>query len=134
LREKPSESRLDELTTQNQNRIQLFYTYIHISYRLCIGLEWVVKCTDRMLSPTFYWIFRQDSDQSFYKYGPRGTCGYIMSRAFVFLKCDVDAERAILVEMRHITWVSQTIALQSLYDGFWQPCFKENLTCCLRSR
>jgi hypothetical protein len=34
-----------------------------------------------------------------------------MSRAFVFLKCDVDAERAIIEEMRDVTWVSQTIAL-----------------------
>jgi hypothetical protein len=38
----------------------------------------------------------------------------IMSRAFVFLNCDIGAERAIIEEMREITCVSQTMALQSL--------------------
>jgi hypothetical protein len=36
-----------------------------------------------------------------------------MSRAFVFLNCDIGAERAIIEEMRDITGVSQTRALQS---------------------
>jgi hypothetical protein len=38
----------------------------------------------------------------------------IMSRAFVFLNCDIRTERAIIEEMRDITCVSKTMTLQSL--------------------
>jgi hypothetical protein len=55
--------------------------------------------------------------------GPRGAY-VIMSRAFVFLNCDNGAERAIKEEVQNIICVSQTMALHSLLDGFWQPCCK----------
>jgi hypothetical protein len=36
----------------------------------------------------------------------------IMSRAFVFLNCDIGIERVIIEEMRDITCPSQTMVLQ----------------------
>jgi hypothetical protein len=36
-----------------------------------------------------------------------------MLRAFVFLNCDIGAERAIMEEMQDIPCVSQTMALHS---------------------
>ena len=98
---------------RTKTRVQLFYMYIHINYRLhCF--EVLVKITARMLNPTFHWLFRQDMDHSFLQVWAQEAHIVIMSRAFVFLNCDVGAERAITEEMWDITCVSQTMALESL--------------------
>jgi hypothetical protein len=40
----------------------------------------------------------------------------IMSRAFVFLNCDIGAEKAILKEMNGINGVAKTMWLTGVYD------------------
>jgi uncharacterized protein with GYD domain len=39
-----------------------------------------------------------------------------MSRAFVFLNCDVGLEDAVIEKMRGISGVSQTMGLKGVYD------------------
>lgn len=102
-----------ESTNRMKTRVQLFYTYPHL---LQIALVWGGSgiYTARVLNPTFHWLFRQHKDHSFLQVLAQEAHMVIMSRAFVFLNCDIGTERAIIEEMRDITCVSQTMTLQSL--------------------
>ena len=73
----------------------------------------LVEYTARVLNPTFHWLFRQDKDHSFLQVWAQEAHKVIMLRGFVFLNCDIGAERAIMEEMQDITCVSQTMALHS---------------------
>jgi hypothetical protein len=71
-----------------------------------------MEYTARVLNSTFHWLFRQDKDHSFLQVWAQEAHMVIISRAFVFLNCDIGIERVIIEEMRDITCLSQTMVLQ----------------------
>jgi hypothetical protein len=71
-----------------------------------------MEYTARVLNSTFHWLFRQDKDHNFLQVWAQEAHMVIMSRAFVFLNCDIGIERVIIEEMRDITCISQTMVLQ----------------------
>jgi hypothetical protein len=44
-----------------------------------------------------------------------------MSRAFVFLNCDIGAERTVIEELRDIKGISKTMGLSGIYDIVAEP-------------
>jgi hypothetical protein len=98
LVEKPSQFRLDESTNRMKTRAQLFY---HISYRLHWFGVVLAEYTARVLNSTFNWLSRQDKDHIFLQVWAQEAHMVIMSRAFVFLNCDIGAERAIIGNVGH---------------------------------
>lgn len=123
-------NRLVESTNRTKARVQLFFIPIHIvicCYWLGVVEYMQIECS------TLHSIGYLDRTRIKIStgMGPSGPYG-VMSRAFVFLNCDVGAERAIIEEIQDITCASQSMALQSLGDGFLQPCCNENLICYLR--
>jgi hypothetical protein len=65
----------------------------------------VVEYTARVLDPTFHWLFRHDKDDSFLQVWTQEAHMAVMSRAFVFLNCEIGAERPIIEEMQDITCI-----------------------------
>ena len=68
-----------------------YFIRIHISY----GLRWfgvVAKNTARLLNPTLHRLFIEDKDHIFLQVWIQEARMMSMSRAFVFLNCDIAAE------------------------------------------
>ena len=55
-----------------------------------------MEYTARVLNSTFHWLFRQDKDHNFLQVWAQEAHMVIMSRAFVFLNCDIGIERVII--------------------------------------
>src|SRR5215207_11414099 len=82
-----------------RTELKLGFSYFirnHISYRLHWFGGVIVEYTARVLNPTFHWLFRQDKDHSFLQVWAQEAHMVIMSRAFVFLNCDIGIERVII--------------------------------------
>ncbi len=45
-----------------------------------------------------------------------GLYNVIMSRAFVFLNCDIGSDKAIIAEMNYISGVSRAMSVSGIYD------------------
>jgi hypothetical protein len=87
-----------------------------------------MEYTARVLNSTFHWLFRQDKDHSFLQVWAQEAHMVIISRAFVFLNCDIGIERVIIRgnEGHHMPLSNQGVAACER-DEFWQPCCNENL-------